>query len=290
MSDRGGPTARFEQHRAHLRAVARRMLGARGDADDAVQEAWLRVSRADATDVENHRAWLTTVVARVCLDMLRARKGRREEPLDESPDALEGAEDAGQLEHEALLAASVGPALLVVLEALAPAERVAFVLHDLFAVSFEEIAPIVERSPLAARKLASRARQRVQGAVAPPDPARTRQRALVDAFVVAARSGDVAGLVAVLSPDVVVRADAEATRLGAAPEVRGAEAAAESFARRSRGARRAIVDGAPGVTWAPGGKPRVVFQFTFDADAITAIDLVGDAAEVARLDVVILDA
>ncbi|HEY4119648.1 MAG TPA: sigma-70 family RNA polymerase sigma factor [Byssovorax sp.] len=290
MSDRRGPAERFERHRAHLRAVARRMLGPHGDADDALQEAWLRVSRADAADVEDHRAWLTTVVARVCLDMLRARKGRREEPLDEAPDALERADDVDRVEREALLAASVGPALLVVLEALAPAERVAFVLHDVFGLSFEEIAPIVERSPVAARKLASRARTRVQGATAAPDPAGARQRALVDAFVAAARTGDVAGLVAVLSPDVVVRADAQAARFGAAPEVRGAEAAAQSFARRSRGAQRAIVDGAPGVTWAPNGKPRVVFRFTFDGDAISAIDLVGDAGTLARLDVVVLEA
>jgi RNA polymerase sigma-70 factor (ECF subfamily) len=195
-----------------------------------------------------------------------------------------------RVEREALLAASVGPALLVVLEALAPAERVAFVLHDVFGLSFEEIAPIVERSPVAARKLASRARTRVQGATAAPDPAGARQRALVDAFVAAARTGDVSGLVAVLSPDVVVRADAQAARFGAAPEVRGAEAAAQSFARRSRGAQRAIVDGAPGVTWAPNGKPRVVFRFTFDGDAISAIDLVGDAGTLARLDVVVLEA
>src|SRR5438270_5635672 len=217
------PTERFEEIRSHLRAVAYRMLGSLEEADDAVQEAWLRLSRADTSRVDNLRGWLTTVVARVCLDMLRSRKSRREEPLGaELPEPVPGPE------HEVMLADSVGLAMLVVLETLTPAERVAFVLHDLFDLPFDEIAPIVGRTPAAARQLASRGRRRVRGADAATGGL-TLHREIVDAFLAAARGGDFEGLLAMLDPDVVVRADEEAVKLGAEREVRGAAAAARTF-------------------------------------------------------------
>jgi len=213
VDERAWLAERFEEHRTRLRAVAYRMLGSLSEADDAVQDAWLRISRADTSSVENLTGWLTTVVARVCLNMLRTRGSRREEPLDvHMPDPIIGREDRGEPEHEALLADSVGLALLVVLDTLTPAERLAFVLHDMFAVPFEEIAPMIERSPAAARQLASRARRRVQGAAPAPDPDLTHQRAVVDAFFAAARDGDFDALVAVLDPDVVLRADGGTAR------------------------------------------------------------------------------
>ena len=286
---------RFEAHRAHLRAVAYRMLGSASEADDAVQEAWIRLSRAGADDVTNLGGWLTTVVSRVCLDMLRSRSARREEPFDApvheaAPSDLGAAADP---EQEALLADSVGPALLVVLETLAPAERLAFVLHDLFAVPFDEIAAIVGRSPAAARQLASRARRRVQGAAADPsaDPSadRARQRAVVDAFLAASRGGDFDALLALLDPDVVLRADEAAVQTGGvAPEVRGAEAVAETFAGRARAAQPALIDGLVGLTWAPGGTPKAVFDLTISGGLITAVELILDPADVAALDVVVL--
>ncbi|MDQ2943200.1 MAG: sigma-70 family RNA polymerase sigma factor, partial [Candidatus Dormibacteraeota bacterium] len=221
---------RFEANRTHLRAVAYRMLGSLSEADDAVQEAWLRLSRSGTTGVENLSGWLTTVVARVCLDMLRSRKSRREEPLGApGPDPILSHGDGTDPEHEALLADSVGLALLVVLETLAPAERLAFVLHDMFAVPFDEIAPIVGRSPAAARQLASRARRRVQGAATVSKTDRTRQREIVDAFLAASREGNFAALLALLDPDVVLRSDDAAVRTGASPEVRGAAAVAGTF-------------------------------------------------------------
>src|SRR5881398_2603519 len=227
MDEREWLAERFEANRTHLRAVAYRMLGSVSEADDAVQEAWLRLSRSDAGEVENLRAWLTTVVARVCLDMMRSRKSRREEPLGPHvPEPIVSREDALDPEHEALLADSVGLALLVVLETLPPAERLAFVLHDMFAVPFDEIAPIVDRSPAAARQLASRARRRVQGARPEPDVDLAEQREVVDAFLAAAREGDFEALVAVLDPDIVLRADSGALRAPASREVRGAEAVA----------------------------------------------------------------
>ena len=254
---------RFEANRTHLRAVAYRMLGSLSEADDAVQEAWLRLSRSDTSGVENLGGWLTTVVARVCLDMLRSRKSRREEPLGAHvPDPIVSREDGIDPEHEALLADSVGLALLVVLETLAPAERLAFVLHDMFAVPFDEIAPIVGRSPTAARQLASRARRRVQGAATVPDADLTRQREVVDAFLAASRGGDFDALLAVLDPDVVLRADRAAVQAGASREVRGAAAVAKTFSGRARFAQPALVNGAVGAVWAPGGRPRVVFGFT----------------------------
>jgi RNA polymerase sigma-70 factor (ECF subfamily) len=285
MTDANWLAERFEDHRAHLRSVAYRMLGSASEADDAVQEAWLRLSRADATAIQNLGGWLTTVVARAALDMLRSRASRREEPFGEfAPERL-ASEAAADPEQEVVLADSVGLALLVVLETLSPAERVAFVLHDMFDLPFEEIAPIVGRSPVAARQLASRARRRVRGAAA-PEPDRGRQREIVEAFLGAARGGDFEGLLRVLDPDVVVRADRTAIEIGAAPEVRGAAAVADTFAGRARHARPALIDGSPGLVWAAGGTPRMVFRFTLAGDRIVAIDLIADADRLSDLDVV----
>jgi len=273
---------RFEEHRAHLRAVAYRMLGSDGEADDAVQEAWLRLSRAGEGGVDNLGGWLTTVVARVCLDALRSRKSRREEPIaDDAPPAADGLQPDAELQ----IADSVGVAMLVVLETLAPAERIAFVLHDLFDVPFDDIAPIVGRNPAATRQLASRARRRVQGAPVDGEVAdRTRQREIVDAFLTASRGGDFDALLAALDPEVVLRADPLAVktaseRAGApqfAAEIFGARAVAESFSGRARGARPALVGGVPGAVWAPGGVPRSAFVFTFVGGRIGGIEIVMD--------------
>ncbi len=231
------------------------MLGSVSEADDAVQEAWLRLSRADASEIENLGGWLTTVVARVCLDMLRSRTSRREEPLGPGlPEPIAGDGDALDPEHAAVLADSVGLAMLVVLDTLPPAERLAFVLHDMFAVPFDEIAPIVGRSPDAARQLASRARRRVQGASADPVADRARQREVVEAFLAAARDGRFDALLALLDPDVVVRADRAAVQAGASEEVRGAEAVAGTFSGRARAARAALVGGAVGLVWMQQGQ------------------------------------
>ncbi len=283
---------RFEEHRAHLRAVAYRMLGSLSEADDAVQEAWLRLSRSDTSGVENLGGWLTTVVARVCLNMLRSRNSRREEPLGAHvPDPVASRADGVDPEHEALLADSVGLALLVVLETLAPAERVAFVLHDMFAVPFDEIAAIVGRSPTAARQLASRARHRVQGATV-PDADLSRQRAVVDAFLAASRGGDFAALLALLDPDVVLRADLGAVPAGASRVVRGARAVAEgalTFSGRARFARPALVNGAAGIVVAPRGRLVVVLGFTVMRGKIVEIDVVADSARLRQLDLAVLD-
>jgi RNA polymerase sigma factor (sigma-70 family) len=288
MDDHDWLARRFEAHRPHLRAVAYRMLGSSSEADDAVQEAWLRLSRADTGAVDNLGGWLTTVVARVCLDMLRARTARREEPLGPHlPDPVVSREDGLDPEHEALLAEGVGLALLVVLDTLTPAERLTFVLHDLFAVPFEEIAPILGRSPAAARQLASRARRRLQGAPA-PDTDLARRRAVVDAFLAASREGNFEALVALLHPDVVLRADQAAVRAGASREVRGAANVAGSFAGRARAARPALVDGAAGAVWAPGGQPRVVFGFTIADGRIVGIDLVADPERLGQLELTLL--
>ena len=281
---------RFEEHRPHLRAVAYRMLGSLSETDDAVQESWLRFSRAGASGVENLGGWLTTIVARVCLNMLRLRQSRREEPLGAHlPEPMVSRGDGIDPEHEALLADSVGLALLVVLDTLAPAERLAFVLHDMFAVPFDEIAPIVGRSPAAARQLASRARRRVQGAATVPDADLTRRRKLIDAFLAASRGGDFKALFALLDPDVMLRADHAAVQMGAAKEVRGAAAVADTFSGRARTARPALVNGAAGAVWAPGGRPRVVFGFTITNGKIVAIDMVADPARLGRLDLAVLD-
>src|SRR6266571_1718453 len=280
----------FEAYRSHLRAVAYRMLGSVSEADDAVQESWLRLSRSDTSGVENLGGWLTTVVARVCLDMLRSRESRHEEPLDEHvPDPIVSREDGIDPEHEALLADSVGLALLVVLDTLNPAERLAFVLHDIFAVPFDEIAPIVGRSPAAARQLASRARRRVRGAATVPDADLTRQREVVDAFLAASRGGDFDALLALLDPDVVLRADETAVRAGASREVRGAPAVAGTFSGRARVAQPALVNGAAGAVWAPGGRPRVVFGFTITRGRIVQIDLIADPERLRQLDLAVLN-
>src|ERR671913_46384 len=267
----------FEANRTHLRAVAYRMLGSLSESDGALQEAWLRVSRSDASSVENLGGWLTRVVARVCLDMLRSRKSRREESLD-APELARPAIRANGVdpEQEALLADSVGLALLVVLEMLEPAERLAFVLHDMFAVPFDEIAPIVGRTPTAARQLASRARRRVHGAAKTSGADVASHRKVVDAFLAAARSGDMAGLLAVLDPNVVLRADRAAVRLGGVAELSGAEAVAANFKGKAQQARSALVDGALGVVVAPQGRLLLVLNLTFAGDRIALIDVVAD--------------
>ncbi len=282
---------RFEENRTHLKGVAYRMLGSLAEADDAVQEAWLRLSRSGTNGVENLGGWLTTTVAGVCLDMLRSRRSRREQPLDPTlvPEPIVSGEEESDPEHQALLADSVGLALLVVLDALAPAERVAFVLHDMFAVPFDEIAPIVGSSSDAARQLASRARRRVQGAATVPDADLTRQRAVVDAFLAASRGGDFDSLLAVLDPDVVLRADRASVQAGASKEVRGASAVAATFSGRARAARPALVDGAAGLVWAPGGRPRIVFAFTITRGKIVEIELVAEPERIRQLDLAILD-
>ncbi len=289
MGEQDWLAERFEDNRTHLRAVAYRMLGSLSEADDAVQESWLRLSRAGTRGVENLGGWLTTVVARVCLDMLRSRKSRREEPLHaHAPDLVVSPKDGTDPEHEVVLADSVGMALLVVLETLAPAERVAFVLHDMFDLPFDEIAPIVGRSPAAARQLASRARRRVQGTATVKDADLTRQRRVVDAFLAASRGGDFAALLALLDPDVVLRADRAAARVGASKEVRGATAVAQTFSGRARAAQPALVNGAAGLVWAPGGRPRVVFAFTIRRGKIVEIDLVAEPERLRQLDLAVL--
>jgi RNA polymerase sigma factor (sigma-70 family) len=284
---------RFEAHRTHLRTVAYRMLGSIGEADDAVQEAWMRLSRSDADDIENLGGWLTTVVARVCLDTLRSRTSRREEPLaTRVPDPIVSRADGTDPEHEALLADSVGLALLAVLETLSPAERLAFVLHDTFAVPFNEIAPIVGRSPTAARQLASRARRRVRGADTVPDADLIRQQEVVDAFLAASREGDFEALLALLDPDVVLRIDGGAVRAGLSREVRGVRAVAEqtlTFSRLSPFVRPALVNGAAGVVVAPRGRPFAVMGFTVRRGKIVEIDVLADPARLRQLDLAVLD-
>jgi len=285
-------TGPFEENRTHLRGVAYRMLGSLSEAEDAVQEAWLRLSRADTSGVENLKGWLTTVVARVCLDMLRSRKSRREDQLDANvPEPVATSQQGADPEHEALLADSVGLALLVVLDTLTPAERLAFVLHDMFAVPFDEIGPIVRRSPAAARQLASRARRRVQGAAANRDADLTGQRDVVEAFLAALRGGDFEGLLAVLDPDVVVRADVAGARPGAPSEVRGAQQWARqaiAFSQGARAARPALVNGAVGVVVAPRGRLFRVLEFTMAQGKIVRIDVVGDPTRLRELEIAVL--
>jgi RNA polymerase sigma factor (sigma-70 family) len=293
MNERDDLAQAFEANRTHLRAVAYRMLGSVNEADDAVQEAWLRLDRSRTDEIENLRAWLTTVVARVSLDTLRSRKSRREEPLGARlPEPIVSRADGVDPEHEALLADSVGLALLVVLETLDPAERLAFVLHDMFAVPFDEIAPIVGRSPTAARQLASRARRRVQGAAPAPDPDLGRQREVVDAFLAAARGGDFDALLDLLDPDVVVRVDRGVLRPGRPTEIRGARAVAEQArkgARLGRFARAALVNGAAGLVIAPGGRPVAVAGFIVAQGRIVEIDVFADRARLRELDLTVLD-
>jgi len=281
---------RFEENRSHLRAVAYRMLGSLSEADDAVQESWLRLSRSDTSGVENLTGWLTTVVARVCLDMLRARKSRREEPLDAPGAEPIGSREGGtDPESEMLMADSVGLALLVVLETLAPAERLAFVLHDLFAVPFDEIAPIVGRSSTATRQLASRARRRVRGKATVSSADLARQREVVDAFLAAARGGDFDALLAVLDPDVVVRTDLTLVPAGAPTEIRGATAAARRAKLGGAGAARpALVNGAVGVIIAPRGRLLMVLVFTIADGKIVEIDGIADPERLRPLELAVL--
>jgi len=302
MDERDYLAERFEEHRTHLRAVAYRMLGSVGEVDDAVQEAWLRLSRTDATGIDNLGGWLTTVVARVCLDMLRSRQSRREEPLtSDAPEpvatgtrggsrVLSERSESKDPEQEALLADSVGLALLVVLDRLAPAERLAFVLHDMFAVPFEEIAPIVGRSAEATRQLASRARRRVRVGSDAPDPDLVRQREVVQTFIAALRAGDFEGLLAVLDPDLVVRAD---MAVGAAPtEIRCAAAWAKgavAYGHLAQLTTPALVDGAIGVVVAPQGRLVRALRFTIANGKITEIEVIGDPARLGALDVSIVD-
>ncbi|MYS82736.1 sigma-70 family RNA polymerase sigma factor [Embleya scabrispora] len=278
--------ARFEAHRDHLRGVAYRMLGSLDDADDAVQAAWLRVDRAGVDGVENLAGWLTTVVARVCLDVLRIRRTRGEESLTSIPEAVLERPGGIEPEQEAVLAESVGRALLVVLDRLTPAERVAFVLHDLFAVPFAEIAPVVGRSSVASKKLASRARDRVRGVAAVDEADLAEHYGVVDAFLAAARGGDLDTLVRVLAPDVVRQADRFAVPDGAARDVRGARAVAEEtpvFAHRARMGEVALVDGRPGIVIAPSGRLFAVLRLTVETGRITRIEVIADPTHLAEL-------
>ncbi|GAA2988632.1 RNA polymerase sigma factor SigJ [Streptosporangium longisporum] len=291
MDEREWLTERFEEHRTRLQAVAYRMLGSVSEAEDAVQDAWLRLGRADTGDVRNLGAWLTTVVARVCLNVLRSRERRREDPLGvRMPDPIVGHEDGTGPEGEAVLADSVGLALLVVLETLTPAERLAFVLHDMFAVPFEEIATMIDRSPAAARQLASRARRRVRGQAPVPDPDLALQRDVVDAFFAAARDGDFGALVAVLDPGVVLRSDGGAARAQHTVVITGARTVAEralTFGRLFPLARPALVNGAAGVVVAAHGRPLSVMAFTVTGGRILAIDVLSDPERLDRLDLAV---
>lgn len=293
MNDQDFLAERFEAHRSHLRGIAYRMLGSLPEADDAVQEAWIRLSRTDTSGVDNLRAWLTTVVGRVCLNVLRSRKSRRETSLDTHvPDPIVSPVDGTDPEQEVLLGDSVGLALLVVLESLAPAERVAFVLHDVFAMPFDDVAPIVGRTPTAARQLASRARRRVRGAPV-PDVDLDRQWSVADAFLAAARGGDFERLLAVLDPDVVLRSDGGPTRPELISHVRGAAAVAEramTFRRFGETATRILVNGAPGgVAWAPDGSPFAVLALTVRGERIVRIDVLADPERLRRLDLAVAD-
>lgn len=281
---------RFENARPRLGSIAYRMLGSRSEADDAVQEAWLRLDGAEARAIENLDGWLTTVTTRICLDRLRSRRARREDAtglhlVDDVADEGRGADPA----EEALIGDSVGAALMVVMEGLPPAERVAFVLHDVFAVSFDEIAEVLDRSTDASRQLASRARRRVRGAASGADLDLVRRRELVRSFRHAARSGDLAGLLAILAPDVELRPDAAALRMGALSEMRGADAVANALSGGARDARLAVVDGFAAMVWAPGDTVRGVIEFTIDDDRIVAIDVTGDENRIGALEIVLLD-
>ncbi|WP_349433655.1 sigma-70 family RNA polymerase sigma factor [Pararhizobium sp. A13] len=278
---------KFEADRGRLRAAAYRMLGSRSEAEDAVQEAWLRLGRSEMSEIGNLSGWLTTVVARICLDMLRARKSRREEPYGPHvPEPLTSADDA---EHEALLADSVGAALLIVLETLTPAERLAFVLHDMFAVPFDEIAPIVDRSPEAARQLASRARRRVQGARTAANADRSDQRRIVEAFLAASRGGDFEALLAVLDPNVVFRADVAAVKLGSQAEIQGAAAVANTFKGRALGARPAFIDDGFGLIVEVGGQLRVILRLSIRDGRIAEVQAIADPERLDQIDFTLFD-
>ena len=279
---------RFEENRDRLRAVAYRILGSEPEAEDAVQETWIRLSRSDTGSIDNLGGWLTTVVGRICLDMLRTRRGRPELPVGEHAPVL--ADDVPDPELEAVQADSVGLALLVVLETLSPAERLAFVLHDLFAVPFEDIAPIIRKSPAAARQIASRARRRVRGTPEPTDVDVVRQKEVVNAFLMAARGADFSALLEVLDPDVVVRADAGAGAYGSDAVLTGAAAVAREFTGRAAAAKLVLVDGMPGLVWMQRGEPLIVFSFTVTDGRVAAIDLRGDTEYLESVDLVTLRA
>jgi len=280
----------FEAHRDHLRAVAYRMLGSLSEADDAVQASWLNLSRSDTSEIENLGGWMTTIVARVCLDMLRSRKSRREAPLD-SPDEIGSHDEGIDPELEAQLADSVGLALMVVLDTLAPDERLAFVLHDVFAVPFDEIAPIVGRSSMTTRQLASRARRRVRGATIVPSAELNRQREVVNAFLTAARAGDFNTLLTLLDPDVELRSDAALTPSGKGLEVHGAQRVAKMYGRpgSAQGVRPALVNGMVGLVVAPRGRLMLVIHLTFKDGKIAVIDAVADRARLRQIDLAVLD-
>ncbi|HZX54128.1 MAG TPA: sigma-70 family RNA polymerase sigma factor [Ilumatobacteraceae bacterium] len=288
MSDRDALADRFEADRSRLLAVAGRLLGSAIEAEDAVQEAWLRLERTDADSVEKLGGWLTTVVSRVCLDRLRARRTGPELGIDDEVPPPRSATDTDP-EHEVVLADSIGSALLVVLERLSPGERVAFVLHDVFAMPFEDVAQVLDRSPDATRQLASRARRRVQGGHLSSDLDVLRRRQLVEAFLTAARGGDFDGLLAVLDPEVALRPDNAALRMGSLRETRGAAAVASALAGGAQTARLALVDGLPALVWAPGGTIRGVIEFRVAADRIVGLDVTGDAARIGELEIVLLD-
>ena len=284
----------FEANRQRLQSVAYRMLGSLTEAEDAVQETWLRLSRSDPDSIDNLGGWLTTVLSRVCLGVLRSRRSRPEEPIvGDRADP-----DSGGPEEEVLLAESLGPALLTVLDSLGPAERLAFVLHDLFAVPFEDIAPIVDRSPAAARQLASRARRRIQGIDEAHPGDRRRQQEIVEAFLAASRRGDLETLISLLDPEAVLRADQAAVRAAAAnrdrgapdlaPVVRGGREVAGALSGRARGAQLALIEGTPGAVWAPGGRPRAIFAFRVMGDTVTEIEIVTEPAVVQALQVELL--
>jgi RNA polymerase sigma factor (sigma-70 family) len=290
MDEHNWLAERFEAERPHLQALAYQMLGSLSEAEDAVQESWLRLSRSNTSGVENLGGWLTTVVARICLDMLRARNSRREEPLEATvPEPITSRESGIDPEQEALLADSVGLALLVVLDTLTPAERLAFVLHDIFAVPFDEIAPIVERSEAATRQLASRARRRIRGATTAKDADLSSQREVVDAFLAASRGGNFDALLALLDPDVVFRADHVLVSAGASKEVRGALTVARQFSGRAQGARPALVNGSVGLVAARRGRLFLVLRLTFRRGKIAGIDAVADPARLHQLRLAVLD-
>lgn len=291
LNDHNWLVEQFEAHRNHLQAVAYRMLGSLSEAEDALQESWIRLSRSDSSSIENMGGWLTTIVSRVCFDMLRARKSRREELATVNiPEPVTSRRDGSDPEHEALMADSVGLAMLVVLQRLNPAERIAFVLHDVFALSFSEIAPIIGRNEAAARQLASRARRRLQGADSSSETAEYRQkRELVDAFLVASRNGDFEKLLTVLDPNVLLRNDTAFMPAANTPVVRGSQAVANQFAGRAQGARLVLVNGSVGAVVAPRGQILFVLEFTVAGGKITGIEMIADRSRLRRLDLAVLN-
>ncbi len=289
MNERNFLAQQFESQRRHLQAVAVRMLGSAAEADDAVQEAWLRMSRADCEAVHNLGGWMTTIVARICLDMLRSRKTRGEQSYDAEPPTPTATANDGDPDQRALLE-SVGLALLVLLDTLTPAERVAFVLHDMFDLGFDEIAPIIGRTSVATRQLASRARRRVQGVPVADEHDRGRRQAIAEAFLAASKDGDFQALLAALDPNIVFRADAVAAKMGGEQEVRGAEAVAKLFSGRAQAAALAFIDGELGITVAPKGKLLLILALTFDGDRVSSIEAVADRSSLAEMQITALDA